>query len=177
MNKFAKILLILIILSSACSKYNNSEITFHEPLTAIYIGDSLCAEPFLGFDNAATLAGIDSDCKFGRISIEYSDLPDYDIIFYALGTNDAWWPVDVADYESDLAKKINKVEGIVYCVLPMYLEDRDTQPYRTAMVNVCTDVIDPAEYGVVVLGEGDGLHWDQADQECMSLAILERIDP
>lgn len=53
----------------------------------------------------------------------------------------------------------------------MYLTDRDTQPYRTAMADVCPGVIDPAEYGVVVSGEGDGIHWDKADQARMSWAI------
>jgi len=145
----------------------------------IYIGDSNCDDSlhWVTWSMAWELAGIEADCVGGRQLMQITILPDSEIIFLALGTNDGLSGVSASTYGARLIQLLASTDAKVYCILPILNESVtafSVDDIRNQMLSICTNTIDPRDYGVIV-GLGDGIHWSEQDQINFSPAIEERI--
>lgn len=125
----------------------------------VYIGDSLCEGTHDGQGPALVqIAGVWKDCVGGRSSLQYGALPaGKQIIFYALGANDAMGNIAFGVYRDDLQKKISESDAArIICVMPDSRK-KETAVVRQAMQEVCAETIDPREHGYLFSAK-DGIH-------------------
>ena len=81
----------LLLLLSGCVASTPEKPTEYanEPAYAYYVGDSNCAGEHWDWSMAWEIVGIEGDCVSGRMMMDINRLPDADIVFLQLGTNDA----------------------------------------------------------------------------------------
>lgn len=150
MNKLWMIALLAIV---GCSEQAN------EPVQKVlYVADSLGGyrEELNGPRFWETL-GIECDCVNGRSLEDYGDIPEgYDIVFLALGTNDALESRDIDAFTLDLMQTVDYADTRVICVKPM-----DTivpaHEYREAMDLACDETLYPPGFGIYP-DDPDGIH-------------------
>ena len=128
------------------------------PKTVIYVGDSMAAYRHEKSGPAFWESlDIDCDCKNGRSLWDYGDLPDYDIIFLGLATNDFLSNIDINLYRLDLMQTIDNSTAKVICVEPMDTASRSAHEYRQAMRDICSLSVYPPDFGIYA-DHNDGLH-------------------
>ena len=142
----------------------------------LYIGDSLCEATHDDFGHTLTrIASIAADCKGGRKSIEYGDIPQgKTVIFYALGSNDAG-EVPVGSYAKDLQQKLTETDAQwIVCVLPDPQKPVNS-PYRQAMQDFCPNTIEPRKHGYLFSAE-DGVHGSVEDHRRFGRWLSDYVD-
>ncbi len=89
-------------------------------------------------------------------------VPQAELVFLALGSNDALLHYDPYYYGLQLTDRLSRTNATVYCVLPIPSPALPATAFRNKMLEICENTLDPLEFGVDV-HDGDMQHWDNAD--------------
>ena len=153
-----RIAIIIMLLVGCQSDNKDHDFWVIDRDETLYIGDSNATGYKIEEPTAQQMTRIDYDAKGWRKMIDYTDqLPGSEegiiTIFLALGVNDAATRVPIDEYTQSLQNKLASTDAHIYCVLPIVhsIFDELMQPYADAMLNNCTDTINPREYGVCIL--------------------------
>tara|TARA_R100001244_G_scaffold12078_2_gene14151 strand:- start:3059 stop:3547 length:489 start_codon:yes stop_codon:yes gene_type:complete len=140
----------------------------------LYIGDSNCTPR--KWSRAWENVGIEADCFGGRRLMQVISLPQSDVIFLALGLNDAiHYPALI--YGRHLSYLLTTTRAKVYCILPVVNHagsSLDVSPVRYEMYTRCTNIIDPMDFGVIV-ENSDGLHWGENDDYNFTIGLNKAL--
>lgn len=102
-------------------------------------------------------------------------IPQADLVFLALGSNDALLQYDSYYYGEQLRSKLARTKATVYCVLPIVSPTLPAQAFRNKMLQICDNVIDPIKFGVNVFDDRDMQHWDNSDHTNFVNALISTL--
>lgn len=177
MKKFLRIVssMMLLTLLTGCLEDGINLYPIRYP-NVIFIGDSLCESTVNSVGpTAQNIVGMIQDCEWGRAMVDYSDaLPKgYSLIFLGLASNDAVRGVPIELFNKSLKRKLHSVKTPVVCVLPN-ADNWRMDKYRTAMKTICSNVLDPNEWGVEYRAL-DGLHMSAKDHRIFAPVLQDVI--
>lgn len=185
--KLAKILLFCLLLTGCIVDEYDYRITHRD---TVYTGDSLCWKVFdtdTGisgiYENedwmktAERMLGIVINCVPGRKTTDIDQLPEGRIGIIAMGTNDVGrTPIDEFRLQYQLLIDSTDYEHL-YCVLPnRVILGVDAEPYRQAIREICANVIDPLDYGVMYRAK-DTVHMTEYDHWLWFNALKDILEP
>ncbi len=145
----------------------------------VYVGDSNC-DALYNYDyTAAELAGINHICKARRQLLQVTPnqlygINQYDVVFLALGNNDASKHNPIESYRTRLLEFIAYDDANYVCVIPHRTDNIDVSEYRSVMNEECPNVIDPITYNVGL--QSDGLHWTSEGHSVFSSVIVDYVE-
>jgi len=176
------LMLVLIVFLAACQNERETHNFWTiDRYDVLYIADSNGIGYKIDTPTAMQITGINYDARGFREMVEYTnELPTSDdgvsIIFLALGVNDSSHGIPIEDYTQSLQAKLASTDAEVFCVLPITHKwsGVDTEPFKQAMLNNCTNTINPRDYGVNYWLL-DGTHWESQSHFNFVQAIEERI--
>jgi len=123
------------------------------------------------------LVGIVDLCYGGKKAMDVDHLPTgYKITFIALGTNDADDNVPLREFTEHYSSLYNNSDSdVIYCILPArIIHKKDITPYRDAIRSICSNVIDPEEYGLY--GDYDGVHYTRKQHLIARKMLTDKLD-